>query len=68
MAFNTLKNLIKVKWNTKVSSEFKLDDNFNFNGFYGEYEGNITIKNKNYFFSFNHNSKNSKNPIKIYLN
>ena len=64
-AFSTLKYLIKEKWDTKINSTIKSNE-FNFNGFYGKYQGSITINNKRYSFEFYH-SKNSNGPIKIYL-
>ena len=64
-AFNTLKYLINKKWDTKIKSTIKSNE-FNFNGFYGKYQGSITINNKTHSFEFYH-SKNSNAPIKIYL-
>ena len=64
-AFSTLKYLIKEKWDTKINSTIKSNE-FNFNGFYGKYQGSITINNKRHTFEFYH-SKNSNGPIKIYL-
>ena len=64
-AFNTLKYLIKKKWDTKINSTIKSNE-FNFNGFYGKYQGSITINNERHSFEFYH-SKNSKDRIKIYL-
>jgi GH35 family endo-1,4-beta-xylanase len=64
-AFNTLKYLIKEKWTTKINTI--IDSNvFKFNGFYGKYQGKITINNTEYNFDFHH-SKSNKKPIKIYL-
>ena len=63
-AFNTLKYLIKEKWDTKIKTAIKSNE-FNFNGFYGKYQGSITINNKGIVLSFI--LKNSKDSIKIYL-
>ena len=64
-AFNTLKYLIKEKWTTKINTS--IDSNvFKFKGFYGKYQGKITINNNEYNFDFHH-SKLNKKPIKIYL-
>ena len=64
-AFNTLKYLVKEKWNTQINEN--IDSNvFKFNGFYGKYQGKIIVRNKEYDFEFYH-SKSNKDPIKIYL-
>ena len=64
-AFNNLKYLIKEKWTTKINTI--IDSNvFKFNGFYGKYQGKITVNNIEYNFDFYH-SKSNKEPIKIYL-
>ena len=64
-AFNTLKYLVKEKWNTQINKN--IDSNvFKFNGFYGKYQGKIIVRNKEYDFEFYH-SKSNKDPIKIYL-
>ena len=65
-AFYTLKTLIKETWTTKIQEDINLSEEFNFNGFYGQYHGSITVGNKLYKFSFDHKKEN-KRVIKIKL-
>ena len=65
-AFYTLKKLIKETWNTKIEKEINLNEEFHFNGFYGQYDGTIKVGDKLYKFSFNHKKEND-GLIKIKL-
>jgi len=66
-AYLMLKNLIKKEWSTNVSAEIDLSKDFSFNGFYGQYLGEISIEGENYLFSFHH-SRNNKEILEIPLN
>ena len=65
-AFYTLKTLIKETWTTDIEKDINLNEEFHFNGFYGQYEGTITVGNKLYKFSFDHKKEN-EDVIKIKL-
>lgn len=65
-AFYTLKKLIKDTWSTKLMTEFSIDKGFAFSGFYGKYNGTVTVDDKIYNLSFNHTKKNTE-PIMLYL-
>ena len=61
-----LKTLIKETWTTDIEKDINLNEEFHFNGFYGQYEGTITVGNKLYKFSFDHKKEN-EDVIKIKL-
>ena len=65
-AFYALKTLIKEIWTTKIQKEINLSEEFHFSGFYGQYEGSVTVGNKLYNFSFDHKKENG-GVIKIKL-
>ena len=65
-AFYTLKDLIKNEWSTQISKTIALENDLNFNGFYGSDNGTLSIAGKKYSFDFEH-SKENKEPIKIML-
>ena len=57
-AFYTLKKLIKEDWGTKTEITQKVKKPIVFNGFYGDYFGEVTIEGKKYNFTFNHSAEN----------
>ena len=65
-AYYTLKNLIKNKWHTSVTKTIKLGETLTFNGFYGDYSGEILVNGNYYSFDFNH-SKKRTNPTEVNL-
>ena len=65
-AFYTLKTLIKETWTTNIEKDINLNEEFHFTGFYGQYNGTITVSNKLYKFSFDHKKEN-EGVIKIKL-
>lgn len=65
-AYYTLKDLIKNKWSTKVVKTIVLGETVSFNGFYGDYRGEIVVDGTPYDIKFTH-SKKSTAPISIYL-
>ena len=65
-AFYTLKTLIKETWTTTIKEDINLNEEFHFTGFYGQYEGTVSVGNKRYKFSFDHKKEN-EGVIKIKL-
>ena len=65
-AFYTLKTLIKETWTTSIKEDINLNEEFHFTGFYGQYEGTVSVGNKRYKFSFDHKKEN-EGVIKIKL-
>ena len=65
-AFYTLKTLIKETWTTTIKEDINLNEEFHFTGFYGQYEGTVSVGNKRYKFSFDHKKEN-EDVIKIKL-
>ena len=65
-AFYTLKTLIKETLTTSIKEDINLNEEFHFTGFYGQYEGTVSVGNKRYKFSFNHNKEN-EGVVKIKL-
>lgn len=65
-AFYTLKTLIKETWTTNIEKDINLNEEFHFTGFYGQYDGTITVSKKPYKFSFDHKKEN-EGVIKIKL-
>ncbi|MBJ33463.1 MAG: hypothetical protein CMC89_01930 [Flavobacteriaceae bacterium] len=65
-AFFTLKELIKDTWSTKLKTEFNFNERLTFSGFYGKYEGTITVLDKTYQVGFIH-TKNNIEPIVLHL-
>ena len=64
-SFLTLEKLIKETWATKIKDQIKVDQTFNFNGFYGAYEGKLTIGKKTYDFEFYFKKGDEKIQINI---
>lgn len=63
-AYNTLKELIKETWHTRVDTTLNLNKPFSFDGFYGDYTGTVTVGGKPYPISFSH-SKDSTNEVVV---
>ena len=55
-AYQTLKSLIKEKWNTNIREPSGSDGTFTFRGFYGDYKGTITVNETDYYYEFTHSS------------
>ena len=66
-AFVELKKLIKEEWSTKVDSKIDLKKEYNFNGFFGKYEGKIIIDEKEYPFQFYHHPDKNSETLSIVL-
>ena len=65
-SFYALKKLIKEDWSTKTEIIQKVKKPIVFNGFYGDYLGEVTIDGIKYNFSFNHSAGNNE-AIKVII-
>ena len=65
-SFYALKKLIKEDWSTKTEIIQKVKKPIVFNGFYGDYLGEVTIDDIKYNFSFNHSAGNNE-AIKVII-
>jgi len=58
-AYHALRELINEKWNTSIQDKTDKDGTIMFTGYYGDYQGTISINNIDYDFTFTHSSDNT---------